>query len=509
MRTFLTAGLILATSSLAWCQAPQTPPTPTPVGPPRTAEAAKETSIELTPSITKHTLMLNGKPLAYTATAAQIPIRNDAGETECRMFYAAYTKDDADPDTRPVTFAFNGGPGSATLWLHMGGLGPKRAPMNDDGSLPRPPYAAVDNSETWLDFTDVVFVDAPDTGFSRLARRDLGPKFFGVDEDIAAFTAFVQGWLKAHKRWRSPIFIAGESYGGIRGSGLCANLFEEGVAVNGFISISGTNSYLTLNNMRGNDATFIGFLPSLAATAWYHNKVSHAKYNAVGPFVDAVRKWTDQVYGPALMRGDSLSASEKDAVATQLAEYTGLTKKYCLGANLKVSPFAFFRELLRDDGLTVGRYDSRLVGKEETRSGGGSSGDPSDEAVTPPFISALNDYLVRDLGIKTEMEYRRSANTGAWRQRGGTSETASDLSRVLLRNPHLRVLYCCGYYDLACPLNATHFMLNHMGLDSETRGHVSFAYYPAGHMMYIEKSSRQKLHDDAAKFVRDTLALPR
>lgn len=460
----------------------------------------------MTSSVTKHTLTLNGAPLAYTATAAQIPIRNEAGEVECRMFYAAYTKDGADPDQRPVTFAFNGGPGSATLWLHMGALGPMRAPMNDDGSLPRPPYTAVDNAETWLDFTDVVCIDAPATGYSRLVKKELGVKYFGVREDIAAFTEFVRGWLKQHKRWRSPIFIAGESYGGIRGSGLCGSLFDAGIAVNGFVSISGTSNYLTLESMRGNDTSYIGFLPSMAACAWYHNKVSHAKYKTVDALVAEAKQWTDTVYGPALQLGDSMTEAQKDKIATQQSAYLGISKRYCLGSNLKVSPFAFFRELLRDDGLTIGRYDGRLVGKEESKEGNSFLGDPSDQAVNAPFISSINDYLDRNLAVKTDLTYLTYGPVRPWKeQEGGYSETASALSRLLLRNPNFRVLYCCGYYDLACPFNATHFTVNHMGLDAVTRSHIAFDYYPAGHMMYIEKSSRKKLHDDVASFVSATL----
>lgn len=500
--TTLLGWLFLALTSRAFCQTPQPPA----VSAKSTDAAAKEISIELAPSVTKHTVTLNGAPLAYTATAAQIPIRSDTGEVECRMFYVAYTKDGVDPDTRPVTFAFNGGPGSATLYLHVGALGPKRAPMNDDGSLPRPPYAAVDNEETWLDFTDIVCIDAPATGYSRIAKSELNSKFFGVSEDISAFSAFVRGWLKEHKRWRSPIFIAGESYGGIRGSGLCASLFNAGVAVSGFISISGTSNFLTLSSMRGNDATYIGFLPSMAACAWYHNKIPHTKYKDVGDLVEEAKRWTDTVYGPALQLGDSMTDAQKDQIATKLSYYLGISKKYCLGSNLKIGAFAFFRELLRDDGLTIGRYDGRLVGKDEAKEGSQYLGDPSEEAVDPPFITTINDYLERDLAVKTDMTYQPRGNVGPWKsQQGGYSETASDLSRLLLRNPNFRVLYCCGYYDLACPLNATHFTVNHMGLDAMTRSHISFAYYPAGHMMYIEKSSRKKLHDDAASFVSTTL----
>ncbi|MBS1716063.1 MAG: peptidase S10 [Armatimonadetes bacterium] len=473
----------------------------------KTQEKAKTTPvIEIAKTETKHHADLPTGRMDYTATASQIPLRNDDGETECRMFYVAYTKDGADPRKRPVTFAFNGGPGSATIWLHMGALGPKRAPMPDDGSLPAPPYEAVDNADTWLDFTDVVVVDAPATGFSRVAKPEWNKNYFGVRQDIRAFTNFVKGWLTEHKRWKSPLFIAGESYGGIRGSGLCNSLFGEGIAVSGFVSVSGTNNFMTLDGMRGNDLTYMGFLPSMAACAWYHHKAA-PRFKSVEAIVAESRKWVDEVYGPALLRGDALGEDEKDKIAARMSEYLGVSKKYCLGSNLRVPEFAFFKELLRDDGLSIGRYDGRLTVKEELKVGGQDANDPSDDAVNAPFTSVLNDYFQSELGIKTTMEYRTGGNVYPWQEReGGYSETASDLRRVLAANPHLRVLYCCGYYDLACPLNATVYTVDHMGLDAETRKHLSFEFYPAGHMMYIEKSSRKKFHDDVKRFEEACLA---
>ncbi|MEI8281833.1 MAG: peptidase S10, partial [Armatimonadota bacterium] len=366
------------------------------------AQEVKPPNQELTKSVTKHSIVLPSGKVDYTATAAQIPLRNETGEVECRMFYVAYEKDGAKAQDRPVTFAFNGGPGSSTIWLHMGTLGPKRAPMPDDGSLPKPPYEAIDNPDSWLDFTDVVVVDAPATGFSRVAKPELGKKFFGVRQDIDAFTHFIKNWITEHNRWKSPIFVAGESYGGIRGSGLAQSLFQNGIAINGFVSISGSSNFLTLDGMRGNDMTYIGFLPSMAACAFYHHKAA-PRFKNVEQVVAETTKWTDEEYGPALLRGSSLSAKETDAIATKLAEYLGLTKKYCLGSNLRVPEFAFFKELLRDEGLAIGRYDGRLTSKEELKVGGQQSNDASDDAVTPPFVSAIHDYFQNDLGLKTAM----------------------------------------------------------------------------------------------------------
>ncbi|HTQ11351.1 MAG TPA: hypothetical protein VMI31_14900, partial [Fimbriimonadaceae bacterium] len=404
--------------------------------------------IEVPPSTTKHTIALSSGPIAYTAEAAQIPLRNDDGQVECRMFSVTYTKDDADTHARPVTFAFNGGPGSASFWLHMGAIGPKRAPMNDDGTLPAPPYQPVDNADTWLDFTDVCVIDAPGTGFSRIARPDLASKYYGVTQDLAAFTQFIKNWLTIHRRWNSPIFIAGESYGGIRGSGLANSLFRAGVAINGFVSISGTSNFMTLDGMRGNDLPYISYLPSMAAVAWYHHKLG-PQFKDPGSVVKEVQDWIDKEYAAALERGDSLSDAEKDHIASKLSEYLGISKAYCLGSNLRVSSFAFFTELLRSQRLQIGRYDGRLTGKNELEApppfrggpgGGGGPGDPSDDATTAPFTASINQYLEDDLKVKTDLPYLNEGNTRPWQEpEGSYAETATDLRNALARNQHLRV----------------------------------------------------------------------
>lgn len=457
---------------------------------------------EIPSSKTQHSIDLPTGKMSYTATAGQVALRNDQGEIECRMFNVAYTKEGAN---RPVMFLFNGGPGSATMWLHMGGLAPMRAPMLDDGSLPKPPYEAVPSAENWLSFSDLVFVDAPNTGFSRISKPDLATKYFGVRPDIAAFTVFIKNWLTENKRWNSPIFIAGESYGGIRGSGLVKSLFDAGVAVNGFISISGTSNYITLDSLRGNDANFIGFFPSLAATAWYHKKLS-PRFKTVEQLVAEVTKWVDEEYGPALQKGNSLSVEKREQIAGKMAEYLGISKKYCFGSNLRISEFSFFRELLRDDSLTVGRLDSRLTVKEESQQGNSRQNDPASDAMTAPYYSAFRDYVDKKLGVKTNLDYFIYGNVSPWTEPQGTfPETSTDLRNLIAANPHFKVLYACGYYDLACPFHASMYTVNHMRLDPEQRKRVSFTYYPAGHMMYIEKGSRAKLRDDVQAFVASCL----
>lgn len=482
--------------------------TPTTPEPQATQAQPPNTSSIIAPSTTKKTINLPSGQLSYTAHAAQLPLKSDSGEVECRMFYVYYSKDGANTDQRPVTFCFNGGPGSATFWLHLGTLGPKMPPMPDDGSLPKPPYHAMDNPDTWLDFTDVVAIDAPGTGYSRLARPDLASRYFGVRPDIAAFTEFIRAWLSEHQRWRSPLFIAGESYGGIRGSGLSYSLWRAGITVSGFVSISGTSNYITLDGMRGNLATYIGFVPTMAATAWYHKKLN-PRFKTVEQVVKECTDWVNTEYATALLLGDSLSAADKDRIAGKLAGYIGLPKKDCLGANLKVSAGPFFRELLRDEGKQIGRLDSRITSIEETAvgaGGGGGLGDPSMEAITAPYYAVINDYLARDLQVKTDMRYLSSGNVQPWTEpEGSYAETSTDLRNLISRNPYFRVLYACGYYDLACPFNASLYTVNQMGLNEDQRKRISFTYYPAGHMMYSEKASRKKFHDDVKQFFAECL----
>jgi carboxypeptidase C (cathepsin A) len=460
---------------------------------------------EIQKSVTESSVNLPSGTVNYTATAAQLPLRNDKGEVECRMFYVAYTKNGGLSHNRPITFAFNGGPGSATVWLHMGTLGPVRVPFSDDGSLPKPPYSPVPNLDSWLDFTDIVCIDAPNTGYSRIAKPELASRYFGVRQDINAFTQFIKTWLKENGRFSSPVFLTGESYGGIRGSGLSSSLFDAGVAVNGFISISGTSNFMTLDGMRGNDTTYISFLPSMAACAWYHKKLN-PRFKTVEAVVKETQDFIDKEYATALAQGDSLTDAQKDHIAAKLSEYTGLSKQYCLGSHNKIPEFAFFNQLLKDEGMSIGRYDGRITGKNEQQENARGGDDPSNEAVGPPYTAVINDYLTETLKVKTDMTYNNFGNVSPWEEpRGGYAETASDLRRVIARNPYFHVMYACGYYDLACPLNGTVYTVNHMGLNDEQRSRVSYSFYPAGHMMYIEKNSRKKLHDDAKAFVAAAL----
>lgn len=456
--------------------------------------------------VTHHTITLHGQPLDYTATAGVIPIKSDEGEVEGQLFYVAYTKDGADPATRPVTFAYNGGPGSSSIFVHLGALGPRRVAMNDDGSMPQPPFHMVDNQETWLGDTDVVIVDAMGTGYSRLAKPDYGRLFYSVQGDIAAYGQFISSYLGMNRRFVSPVFLAGESYGGIRTAGLAGYLIDHGIALNGATIISGVENYLTLSPQRGNDVPYITYFPTYATTAWYHKRLSRAQEaKSVDQIADEAEKFAFGDYANALLMGTEMPKAQYDHIVRRAAELTGLSETFVRQSHLRIAPQRYFKELLRDKGLTIGRYDGRLTATDALEIGDRPEFDPSDAAVTPVFNSMAQQYLPTELGIKTDLEYRlNNYGGGPWDfgTRNGYADTSEDLRRAFAKNPYMKLMFVCGRYDLACPFGAAHFTVNHMDLNPSQLANVSFAYFPAGHMVYIERSSREKLQRDVSNFYR-------
>lgn len=462
------------------------------------------------PVVTKHTMTFHGAPLSYTATTGLMPIRNDDGEIEGRLFYVAYTKDGEDPTRRPVTFSYNGGPGSSSMWLHMGCLGPRRVVLEKDGSMPQPPFRLEDNQETWLDKTDVVMIDAMGTGYSRPEKAELGKKFYGMQGDIAAFGEFVRAYLGKNHRYASPLFLAGESYGGIRTAGLSNYLLDHGIALNGAVIISGVTNFATLDAGRGNDVPFIGYLPSMAATAWYHHRLGN-RYPTVDSLVREVEKFASGEYADALLEGSSMSPAKTKAVAAKVASYTGLSTQYVMNSHLRIRPREFFKEILREEGKTVGRLDSRFTGQDAREVGSGPEYDPAEAAVTPVFNSMVNDYLERELSFARDDRYRMNnyGGMGGWdygRGGDGYPDTSEDLRQALVQNPHMKLMFACGYYDLACPYWGMHYTVNHMDLGPAQMSRISWGFYPAGHMMYIDSVSRVELKKDVDAFYDSALA---
>jgi carboxypeptidase C (cathepsin A) len=470
------------------------------------AEEKKPEEPEKPPIVTQHEVTIGGKTLRYCVTTGTIPVRNDKEEIEARLFYMAYALETKTPvDERPLMFSFNGGPGSSSVWLHLGALGPKRVVLNDDGSLPPPPYRLTPNEFTWLEQTDLVFIDPPGTGYSRAKDEETAKKFYGVDGDIQCLGEFIRLFLTRHQRWASPLYLVGESYGTTRGAGLAGHLIDRGIAFNGVLLISTVLNFQTLVFGAGNDLPYALFLPTYAATAWYHKRLADEfQSRDLGDFLAEVEAFAEKDYALALMKGDRLEAEERDRLAEILARYTGLSAKYIARRELRIEIYRFCKELLRDEGLTVGRLDSRLTAREGRHAAETPDFDPSMTAIRPPYTAAFNDYVRRELGYESDLPYEIMGGLyGKWDWGKGNqyTDTATALRGAIARNPHLRVFVASGRYDLATPYFAADYTFSHMGLDPSLRKNIEVCYYPAGHMMYIESGSLAQLKRDVAAFV--------
>ncbi len=458
------------------------------------------------PIVRQHSVKVGGKTYAYTTTAGHLPIRNDKGETEANLYFTAYTLDDPkEGDRRPVTFTFNGGPGSASVWLHMGGLAPKRVEMLDDGAMPRPPYRIIDNDFAWIGSTDLVFIDPVDTGYSRATSEDNAKKAKGVQGDLESVGEFIRLYLSRYRRWTSPLFLAGESYGTYRSAGLAGYLADKGIVFNGIILISSILNMQTARFQVGNDLPYQLFLPTYAATAWYHDRVSpRHKKMGVRAFLDEVEAWVESDYVQALSLGDRLDGARRNAVLDRLVAYTGLDREYLDLANLRVKIHAFCKELLKSDRLSVGRIDSRFTGKDMSGVSETPDYDPSLNVIWPPFTTALNQYFRTELGYENDTEYHilRSLDWAWGDARDGYTDTSGHLREAMAKNPWMRVYIASGYYDLATPYYATLYTLNHMGLDADAHSRFTLEEFPVGHMVYVEKGALKKLQDDVAKFIQ-------
>lgn len=457
----------------------------------------------------KHgSVTISGHSVDYVATPGTLTVRNEKGEPVASMFYVAYTV--PGEKKRPVTFLFNGGPGSSTLWLHMGSFGPVRVDTPTDQSAGPAPFHIVPNASSLLDKTDLVFMDAMGTGFSRPLGKATGKDFWGVDQDIKVFADAITRYLTINNRWNSPKFLLGESYGTTRAAGLSLALQERGANLNGIVLLS---SYLNMAaDLQGNDLTYVEFLPSYAATAWYHNKLA-SRPASLETFLKEVRTFAMGPYLTALAKGDGIDAAEKDAIAEKLSAYTGLSKAFILRTKLRVDLGRFTKELMREDGKTVGRLDSRFTGTDIDTAGENPEYDAASEAISGAYIAAVKTYLLGTLGYKTQLEYRTNFYQevfASWDPKhrapeGGygpmsTANTALDLAAAMRQNPHLKVLSLNGYYDMATPFFGTEYDLSHMRLDPDRQKNITYAYYESGHMVYIRPEALTKMRADLVKF---------
>lgn len=470
----------------------------------------KRKMLGIEPVETKHKLALKGNPLKYTARSGMLPLKDEFDKTEAEIFFTSYSLDEVkDVASRPLTFVFNGGPGSASVWLHMGAIGPKRVVMEPEGWMPAPPYRYEDNVHTWLDQTDLVFIDPVGTGFSRAASDELDKKFCSFKGDIESVGEFIRLYLTRYQRWTSPLFLAGESYGTTRAAALSGHLVDKGIAFNGIVLISTVLDFNAIMFSRANDLPFQLFVPTYAATAWYHNKLSDGLQNLkLKDLVDEVKAWSEGELTLALMKGDRLTEGERRKVARKLARYTGLDLDYILGTNLRINIFHFCKELLRGDKRSVGRLDSRFKGVEANAVTEQPEFDPSMFAITPPYTAALNHYVRTELGVETDLTYETLSFTvnQKWEWEKGTMPATGETLRVALaKNPYTKVLVGQGYYDLATPFFAAEYMFSHMNIDAKHRKNVEIAYYEAGHMFYLDVTSLAAFKKDVDKFLKNSI----
>lgn len=456
--------------------------------------------------VTVHRTHLGGRALAYTATAGTVHLKMGQEEPQAALFYVAYTVD-SDEAERPVTFTFNGGPGSSAVWLHLGTFGPRRVEMPDPHLPPPPPYSLVDNADGLLDATDLVFIDPIGTGFSRAVGEGEDKAFHGVKEDVDSVAEFIQAWLQRTGRWNAPRYLAGESYGTTRAAALAQALQEKGLMLNGLILVSPALSFQTFVFEPGNDLPYLTFLPSYAATAWYHDRLPK-RPPALEPFLAEVRRFTEDSYAPALMRGSSITAPEADRMARALYRYTGIPVETWRTTDLRVADMHFSKLLLGRPGWTVGRLDSRFLGPDTAPLAHKSERDASYDGPAGPYTALINHYIRRTLGFDPPEPYRVFSmevnegwkwNTGKY---AGHPDVTDALRKAMTTNPHLRVLVANGYYDLATPFYATEYSLAHLGLDASLRGNVQVFSYEGGHMMYLHAPSRAKLRADLVPFFR-------
>jgi carboxypeptidase C (cathepsin A) len=463
-------------------------------------------------SVTQHTLAIGGRSISYNATAGTLLVRNDKDEPTAAIGYVAYVqRDGGEAARRPITFAYNGGPGSSSVWLHMGALGPRRIATVDASPNPPAPYHVVDNAYSLLDKTDLVMIDPVGTGLSRAVGEAKDKDFWGVDQDIESISRFIAQYVNDNNRWGSPKYLLGESYGTTRSAGIVDYLqTRSNMAFNGVVLISVALDLEAIFPFPGNDKPYPLFLPTFAATAWYHHLLPQQPAK-LEPFLDEVRRFSLGEYATALMKGDALSDAERDAIAEKIHQYTGLSVDYVKKAKLRVKEGQFTQELLREKHVTVGRLDSRYTGPSFDLLGEEAAYDPQSASLGAPYTAAFLDYLHSELKFGQGKTYHimNEQIFPQWdfKHRAPGSpfpvpfpNTGIDLAHAMGYNPNLQILVLNGYYDLATPFFATEFMMSHLLLEKEQQSHLQSKYFEAGHMMYVHEPSLKQMKSAIAAF---------
>lgn len=465
------------------------------------------------PSITQHSINVNGQKINYTATAGHMLMLDEKGEEKSRVFYIAYTKNNvSNPSERPITFSFNGGPGSSSVWLHMGALGPKRVLMEKDGASLPPPFKVVDNEYSWLDKTDLVFIDPIETGFSRPADGVDKKEFTGYSEDLKSVGDFIHKYVTSNARWNSPKFLAGESYGTTRAAGLSGYLQDRhGMYLNGLVLISAVMNFQTIYFTSGNDLPYALFLPSFAATAYYHGKIDKTKFPDFKTFLKEVEHFALTEYSVFLIKGDKNLTKDKEIVLQKLSSFLALSPQFIEQNLYRINTWNFAKELLRNESRTIGRFDGTIKGIDKTTAGTSYDFDPSyNLTIYGSYTMAVNDHFKRVLNYENpDMVYEiLTSNVQPWNYGEAKNrflDNSETLRAAIHKNPALKVLICNGYFDLATPYFATEYTVNHMFLNSEYQNNISMKYYNGGHMMYTLIDELKVFTNDVRKFYDDTL----
>lgn len=455
-------------------------------------------------TVTHSSVTVDGKKIEYTASTGYLNLKNDTGKLIAKVFFTYYKKDGEEAGKRPVTFTFNGGPGSSSVWLHMGGIGPKRVLLKDDGLAPPPPYQYINNEFTWLGKSDLVFIDPVSTGFSRAAPGESPKQFHGYEEDISSMGSFIRHFLSRYERWGSPKYLAGESYGTTRAAGLSKFLQDRyRIYLNGIFLISAVLNFGTNDYYVGNDLPRALYIPSYTAAAWYHKKLADPLQQDLQKTLRESEQFAIGEYATALLKGGWLSDAEKESVATKMSYYTGLSKELILQSNLRVGEGRFWKELRRSEGLIIGRLDARFTGRDLDDAGESVSFDPSFANIDGSFTAAINDYFQKELNFKEEKGYNIFGDVYPWNYNNVQNQylnVAESLRDAMSKNPALKVYVGCGFYDFATPYFTAQYDIEHMFLRPEQRKNVQVHTYEAGHMYYINKSSLAQFKKDVDDF---------
>ena len=497
--------LLAASTSL---HAAEVAPTNSPAtnAPPAKNEAATIPDATHKPVFTTNTVTIAGQRVKYVAETGMLPILKPDGTTSASIFYIAYTRlGETNTGTRPVTFCFNGGPGSSSVWLHLGALGPRRVKMNPDGTLPPPPFGLVDNYYSILNASDLVFIDPVATGFSRAAKDEKADVFFGDSADLDSVGEFIRLWTTRHERWLSPKFLCGESYGVFRAAGLADHLRDRyGMYLNGLILVSGVLDFATIWDNAGNDLPYPLILPAYTAAAHFHNKLPDDLQNDLPKALAEARAFAKGDYASALQKGDALSADEHKEIAAELVRLTGLKPQVIEDNNLRVDTGIFRKQLLHDEGLILGAYDARITGRDDDAAAPYPDFDPSDAAVHGPFAAAINNYVRSELKFEDDLPYEIIAGVQPWNYgvRNSYASAGDKLASTMNQNPYMKILVLGGRCDLVCPIDTVHYALDHMALDPAYRTNITYAQFDAGHMMYINLPDLQKMQTDLENFLK-------